>query len=173
MSNFDRNWHIVSFKVNNRYWYMKQCTFQDNAWALFSDIKLHAILLCCFSLGSPFESATFGPEFPAPLKNSHREEEVVSLHSANWLSLNWNTRRKRISFVVGPELGFNWHTKREPISVEEEEGGRRVKQRQAECQAVQWDVFLEPWPWTRQHLRYYQTYQINWPNQLAKLIEDV
>ena len=109
-----------------------------------------------------------------PLKNSHREEEVVSLHSANWLSLNWITRRKRISFVLGPELGFNWHTKREPISVEEEEeGGRRVKQRQAECQAVQWDVFLEPWPWTRQHLRYYQTYQINWPNQVAKLIEDV
>ena len=34
---------------------MKQCTFQDNAWALFSDIKLHAILLCCFSLGSPFD----------------------------------------------------------------------------------------------------------------------
>ena len=63
MSNFDKNWHIVSFKVNNRYWYMKQITFQDNAWALFSDIKLHAILLCCFSLGSPFESATFGPEF--------------------------------------------------------------------------------------------------------------
>ena len=108
-----------------------------------------------------------------PLKNSHREEEVVSLHSANWLSLNWITRRKCISFVLGPELGFNWHTKREPISVEEGEGGRRVKQRQAECQAVQWDVFLEPWPWTRQHLRYYQTYQINWPNQLAKLIEDV
>ena len=134
MSNFDRNWHIVSFKVNNRYCYMKQCTFQDNAWALFSDIKLHAILLCCFSLGSPFESATFGQSSP-PLKNGHREEEVVSLHSANWLSLNWNTRRKRISFVVGPE------------------GGQRVKQRQAECQAVQWDVFLEPWPWTRQHLR--------------------
>ena len=173
MSNFDKNWHIVSFKVNNRYWYMKQITFQDNAWALFSDIKLHAILLCCFSLGSPFESATFGPEFPAPLKNSHREEEVVSLHSANWLCLNWITRRKRISFVLGPELGFNWHTKRDSISVEEGEGGRRVKQRQAECQAVQWDVFLEPWPWTRQHLRYYQTYQINWPNQVAKLIEDV
>ena len=108
-----------------------------------------------------------------PLKNSHREEEVVSLHSANWLSLNWNTRRKRISFVLGPELGFNWHTKREPISVEEEEGGRRVKQSQAECQAVQWAVFLEPWPWTRQHLIYYQTYQINWPIQLTQLIEDV
>ena len=111
--------------------------------------------------------------FPHSTKAIEKKEEEVSLLSANWLSLNWNPRRKRISFVLGPELGFNWHTKREPISVEEGEGGRRVKQRQAECQAVQWDVFLEPWPWTRQHLRCYQTYQINWPHQLAKLIEDV
>ena len=98
-----------------------------------------------------------------PLKNSHREEEVVSLHSANWLSLNWITRRKRISFVLGPEHGFNWHIKREPISVEEGKGGRRVKQSQAECQAVQWAVFLEPWPWTRQHLRL-----PNIPNKLTQ-----
>ena len=110
---------------------------------------------------------------PNSTKAIEKKEEEVSLLSANWLSLNWNPRRKRISFVLGPRLGFNWYTKREPISVGEGEGGRRVKQRQAECQAVQWDVFLEPWPWTRQHLRYYQTYQINWPNQLAKLIEDV
>ena len=111
MSNFDRNWHIASFKANNRYCWMKQCTFQDIAWALFSDIKLHTILFCCFSMGSPFESATFGPEFP-PIQSSHREgEEEVSQHSANWLSLNWNTRRKRNSFVLGPELKLT-HKKR-------------------------------------------------------------
>ena len=34
-------------------------------------------------MGSPFESATFGPEFP-PIQSSHREgEEEVSLHSAS------------------------------------------------------------------------------------------
>ena len=92
-----------------------------------------------------------------------KEKRRSALYSANWLSLNWNPRRKRISFVLGPGLGFNWHTKREPISVEEGKGGRRVKQSQAECQAVQWAVFLEPWPWTRQHLRL-----PNLPNKLTQ-----
>ena len=39
---------------------MKQCTFQDNAWALFSDIKLHAILLCCFSVSLLFLDQDLG-----------------------------------------------------------------------------------------------------------------
>ena len=61
------------------------------------------------------------------------------------------------------DQNLNWHTKREQISVEEGEGGRRVKQSQAECQAVQWAVFLEPGPWTRQQLRL-----PNLPNKLTQ-----
>ena len=75
MLNFERNWHIVSVNVNDRYCWMKQCVFQDNAWALFSDIKVLEYNFAVLALDDYLNQQHLAQSSP-PFHKSHREEGI-------------------------------------------------------------------------------------------------